>query len=55
MTIGNGDKLKILSVGNSVPINGNCLLNFDNVSYVPTIAENLASVFKLAKITIFLL
>ncbi|TYJ99887.1 Retrovirus-related Pol polyprotein from transposon TNT 1-94 [Cucumis melo var. makuwa] len=49
VTIGNGDKLKITSIGNSTLMNGGYMLSLDNVLYVPAIAKNLVSVSKRAR------
>ena len=35
VTISNGDKLKITSIGNSTLMNGCYMLSLDNVLYVP--------------------
>lgn len=49
VTIGNGDKLKITSIGNSTLMNGGYMLSLDNVLYVPAIAKHLVSVSKRAR------
>lgn len=49
VTVGNGNTLKIASVGNIVLTNGKHLLNLKNILHVPDIAKNLVSVSKLAK------
>lgn len=49
VTIGNGDKLSITCVGNSVLTYGYHVLNLENVLCVPEIAKNLVSISKLAQ------